>query len=349
MTGPSTPGRPALPAALTMGEPAGIGPDITLSTWAGRAGNGVGPFFVLGDGRVMAERAKLLGLEVPIREIGAPEETLAHFAGALPVLPVPCPEVVPGEPRGETAAAVIRAIEEAVALTLAGRASAVVTNPIAKSVLARAGFPHPGHTEFLAELSGRGGVAPQPVMMLAAPVLRAVPVTTHIALRDVPGALTRELIVRIARITVDGLIRHFAVARPRLLFAGLNPHAGEDGLMGHEDEEIVRPAVSELAGEGIDARGPVSADTMFHAEARATYDAAICMYHDQALIPVKTLAFDEAVNVTLGLAFLRTSPDHGTAFALAGTGRAREASLLAALALAAGQASGASGAARALG
>jgi len=343
MTG-SQSARAALPVALTMGEPAGIGPDITLKAWMARRARDVAPFVLIADGEVMRERARLLGLDVPMREVGRAEEALAAFDSALPLMPLRCPRAVPGKPHGATAGAVIEAIRRAVELTRRGETAGVVTNPIAKSVLAREGFAHPGHTEFLAELSADGGPAPLPVMMLAADVLKVVPVTTHIALGEVPKRLSQALITRVSQITAEGLTRHFSIARPRLMFAGLNPHAGEEGLMGEEDEAVIRPAVEELAALGIDATGPVSADTMFHEEARLRYDVAMCMYHDQALIPVKTLAFDEAVNVTLGLPFLRTSPDHGTAFALAGTGRAREASLLAALRLASSQSTSAAAA-----
>jgi 4-hydroxythreonine-4-phosphate dehydrogenase len=326
--------RAAMPVALTMGEPAGIGPDIALKAWVARRARDVAPFVLIADGEVMRERARLLGLDIPIREIADAGRAPAVFDSALPLMPLRCPRAVPGKPDGATAGAVIEAIRMAVELTRRGETAGVVTNPIAKSVLAREGFSHPGHTEFLAELSADGGPAPLPVMMLAADILKVVPVTTHIALREVPARLTQALITRVARITAEGLTRHFGIARPRLMFAGLNPHAGEEGLMGEEDDAVIRPAVEELAALGFDATGPVSADTMFHEEARRRYDVAMCMYHDQALIPVKTLAFDEAVNVTLGLPFLRTSPDHGTAFALAGTGAARETSLLAALRLA---------------
>jgi 4-hydroxythreonine-4-phosphate dehydrogenase len=222
-----------------------------------------------------------------------------------------------------------------VADVFAGRASAVVTNPIAKSVLYRSGFRHPGHTEFLAELAARGGHTPQPVMMLWSPALAVVPVTIHLPLRDAVTQLSSELIVSTARIVVADLKARFGLAAPRLALTGLNPHAGEDGTLGTEDEQIVAPAVEILRREGIEARGPLPADTLFHEAARKTYDCAICMYHDQALIPIKTIAFDDAVNVTLGLPFVRTSPDHGTAFDIAGTGRANPASLIAALRLAA--------------
>ena len=217
----------------------------------------------------------------------------------------------------------------------AGRASAVVTNPIAKSVLYRAGFRHPGHTEFLAELAADGGQAPQPVMMLWSPALAVVPVTIHLSLREALGQLSTELIVSTARIAVADLKSRFGIAKPRLAISGLNPHAGEDGSLGMEDTTVVAPAVEVLRDDGIEVRGPLPADTMFHEAARKTYDCAICMYHDQALIPIKTIAFDDAVNVTLGLPFIRTSPDHGTAFDIAGTGKANPASLIAALRLAA--------------
>jgi 4-hydroxythreonine-4-phosphate dehydrogenase len=210
----------------------------------------------------------------------------------------------------------------------------VVTNPIAKSVLYRAGFRHPGHTEFLAELAARDGRVPQPVMMLWSPKLAVVPVTIHLSLREALAQLSTELIVSTVRIVAAELTSRFAISRPRIAISGLNPHAGEDGSLGDEEQTIVTPAIDILRGEAIEARGPLPADTMFHDAARTTYDCAVCMYHDQALIPIKTLAFDEAVNVTLGLPFIRTSPDHGTAFDIAGTGRANPASLIAALRLA---------------
>jgi 4-hydroxythreonine-4-phosphate dehydrogenase len=242
---------------------------------------------------------------------------------------------LPGRPDQSSAAAALGSIRQAVNDVVAGRASAVVTNPIAKSVLYRAGFRHPGHTEFLAELAANGGRPPHPVMMLWSPALAVVPVTIHLSLREAIGQLSSELIVTTARIVVAGLQARFGIARPRLAASGLNPHAGEDGSLGTEDQTIVAPAVEILRGEGIDIRGPLPADTMFHDAARKTYDCAICMYHDQALIPIKTLAFDDAVNVTLGLPFIRTSPDHGTAFDIAGTGKANPSSLIAALRLAA--------------
>ena len=241
----------------------------------------------------------------------------------------------PGQPDDTSATAALASIRQAVDHVRRGRAGAVVTNPIAKSVLYRAGFRHPGHTEFLAELAADGGRAPQPVMMLWSPALAVVPVTIHLSLREALAQLSSELIVTTARIAVADLKAHFGLPRPRLAISGLNPHAGEDGSLGREDIDIVAPAIEALRAEGIDARGPLPADTMFHAAARNTYDCAICMYHDQALIPIKTIAFEDAVNVTLGLPFIRTSPDHGTAFDIAGTGKANPSSLAAALRLAA--------------
>ncbi|GAC1501332.1 MAG: 4-hydroxythreonine-4-phosphate dehydrogenase PdxA [Bradyrhizobium sp.] len=324
----------AKPLALTLGEPAGIGPDITIKAWLRRNELKLPPFYLLGDRDFMARRAKALGLDVKFAEVAA-EDALDAFAGALPVVATGhAATAQPGRPDGSSANAALAAIRQAVGDVVGGRAGAVVTNPIAKSVLYRAGFRHPGHTEFLAELAARGGPAPQPVMMLWAPALAVVPVTIHLPLRDAIAQLTSELIVTTARIAVADLETRFGLADPRLALSGLNPHAGEDGTLGTEDLAIVAPAVAILRREGIDARGPLPADTMFHDAARKTYDCAICMYHDQALIPIKTLAFDDAVNVTLGLPFIRTSPDHGTAFDIAGTGKANPSSLIAALRLA---------------
>ena len=291
----------------------------------------VPPFYLLADPGLIAARANATGGPVPLIET-SPQEANSHFADALPVVPLQARLTDnPGSPDVANAVGVIEAIERAVADVAAGVADAVVTCPIAKKPLYDAGFAFPGHTEFLGHLAG--GRA-QPVMLLAGPDLRAVPVTIHIALAEVPRVLTTEMIVETAAITAADLASRFGIVQPRLAITGLNPHAGEGGSMGREDEEIVRPAVEELIRRGIDARGPLPADTLFHARARATYDAAICMYHDQALIPAKALAFDESVNVTLGLPFIRTSPDHGTAFDIAGKGIARPDSLIAALKLA---------------
>ncbi|HEY7842054.1 MAG TPA: 4-hydroxythreonine-4-phosphate dehydrogenase PdxA [Bradyrhizobium sp.] len=322
------------PLALTLGEPAGIGPDITLLAWVRRDELKLPPFYLLGDAGFLERRARALGVEVPLAEVG-PNDALTVFADALPVVATGKPATAePGRPDTSSAEAAIASIRRAVADARAGHAGAVVTNPIAKSVLYSAGFRHPGHTEFLAELAASNGTAPQPVMMLWSPTLAVVPVTIHLSLREAIAQLSTGLIVSTARIVADGLKRSFGLARPRLALSGLNPHAGEDGSLGGEDKAIVAPAVEMLRADGIDARGPLPADTMFHEAARKTYDCAVCMYHDQALIPIKTLAFDDGVNVTLGLPFIRTSPDHGTAFDIAGSGRANPASLVAALRLA---------------
>jgi 4-hydroxythreonine-4-phosphate dehydrogenase len=311
------------PLILTMGEPAGIGGEIAAGAW--RALCATGPCFALIDD---ARRA----FGVPVRRIASLEEASGVFAEALPVLhrPLQVP-VVPGEPNPAHAHAVIAAIEEAVGLAKAGRAAGVVTNPIQKASLTAIGFPHPGHTEFLGELAGTGV---PPVMMLACPELRVVPVTVHEALAKAIARLTPGMIVETSRIVDAALKRDFAIAAPRLAVAGLNPHAGEAGTMGREEIEIVAVAIAALRAEGIDARGPMSPDTMFTALARPGYDAAICLYHDQALIPIKTIDMAGGVNVTLGLSIIRTSPDHGTALDIAGKGRADPASLIAALRLA---------------
>lgn len=325
----------ALPLALTMGEPAGIGGELTLMAW--QALHASGPVFVAIDNadrlRDLADR---LGLAITITAVADAGEAAGVFGKALPVLDRPLGTAsIPGTLDGRNAAAAIGAIAEAVRLTMTGATAAVVTNPIHKATLKGEGFAHPGHTEYLAELAGDGSI---PVMMLAGPELRVVPVTVHVPLRSVPGDLTSERIVTAGRITARALQRDFGIASPRIVVAGLNPHAGEGGMLGAEDDAVIAPAVATLRGEGIDAVGPLSADTMFHAAARRRYDAALCMYHDQALIPIKTIGFDEAVNVTLGLPFVRTSPDHGTALDIAGTGKASPASLIASLELAAAMA-----------
>jgi len=324
----------ARPLALTLGEPAGIGPDVTIAAWLRRNELKLPAFYLLGDEALIARRATAVGADVKIARVPA-EEAAAAFPDALPV--VATGEIAtgePGRPDDSSAPAALASIRRAVADVGAGRARAVVTNPIAKSVLYRAGFRHPGHTEFLAELAEHDGRVPQPVMMLWSPQLAVVPVTIHVSLRDALAQLTSELVVSTVRIVAAELKTRFGVSRPRIAISGLNPHAGEDGSLGHEEQTIVTPAIKILRNEGIEARGPLPADTMFHDAARKTYDCAVCMYHDQALIPIKTLAFNDAVNVTLGLPFIRTSPDHGTAFDIAGTGKANPASLIAALQLA---------------
>jgi 4-hydroxythreonine-4-phosphate dehydrogenase len=326
------PGSPPPALALTMGEPAGIGGEIALQAWLRRA-EGVPAFYLIDDPGRLARLAGRCGWTVPIRALAAASEAPGHFADALPVLPIgAAPAAAPGRPAAADAALVIGAIDRAVADVRAGAAAAVVTNPINKDALYRAGFRHPGHTEYLAELAGGGATA---VMMLATAELRVVPVTIHLALRRAIETLTSAAIVHAGAVTDAALRRDFAIAGPVIAVAGLNPHAGEGGSLGREDIDIVMPAIAELRRRGIDARGPLAADTMFHPRARRGYDAALCMYHDQALIPLKTIDFDGGVNVTLGLPFIRTSPDHGTAFDIAGRGIARPDSLIAALRLAA--------------
>ncbi|WP_029355566.1 4-hydroxythreonine-4-phosphate dehydrogenase PdxA [Bosea sp. 117] len=318
--------------ALSLGEPAGIGPDIALMAWHRRESNALPAFFITGDAACLERRAVLLGLPTPIAPC-APEEAPSLFGRTLPVVSAGAlATAAPGRPDATSAEAARAAIDHAVACVQRGVAAALVTNPIAKAVMYGGGFTFPGHTEYLAHLSGDPTL--RPVMMLWSPELAVVPATIHVPLAEVPRLLTRELLVETGRITARDLARRFGVARPRLVFCGLNPHAGEDGTIGREDEEVVRPAVEALCAEGTDARGPAPADTLFHPAARATYDAVIGAYHDQVLGPIKTIAFESAVNVTLGLPFVRTSPDHGTAFDIAGSGRADPSSLIAALRLA---------------
>ncbi|CAD5257727.1 4-hydroxy-L-threonine phosphate dehydrogenase, NAD-dependent [Bosea sp. 62] len=332
--------------ALTQGDPAGIGPELALAAWRQREQRGIPPFAYLGDSATLSVLAERLGLPVPLRSVGW-DEAEACFDTALPVIELEHrPQAQSGRPDPANAAGVIEAIERGVEAVETGKAAALVTNPIAKSVLYAVGFQHPGHTEFLAELAGRGREAtPRPVMMIWSEELAVIPVTIHIPLEAVPKQLTTELIVETGRIAAADLKRRFGVARPRLALCGLNPHAGEGGALGKEDAAVVAPAIERLRALGIEASGPYPADTLFHARARAGYDVALGMYHDQALIPIKTIAFDEGVNVTLGLPFIRTSPDHGTAFDIAGKGIARPDSLCAALRLAARMAAAERGAA----
>jgi len=324
------------PLALTLGEPAGIGLDIAIAAWHRRNELALPPFYLIAPAAYVAARARRLGVALRPAPV-APREAAAAFADALPLVELDLAvDAEPGRPDPTSAPAAIAAIRRAVADVMAGEASAIVTNPVAKNVLYKSGFAEPGHTEFLARLVAEAtGVAAHPVMMLWSPELAVVPVTIHLPLAEVPDKLDRDLIVTTGRIVDRDLRERFAIARPRLAVAGLNPHAGEEGALGPEDLAVVKPAVDALRAAGIDARGPLPADSMFHAAARASYDAALAMYHDQALIPIKTLAFDHAVNVTLGLPFVRTSPDHGTAFDIAGTGRADPSSLIAAIRLAA--------------
>ncbi|QCI94562.1 4-hydroxythreonine-4-phosphate dehydrogenase PdxA [Novosphingobium sp. EMRT-2] len=322
----------SLPLAASIGDPAGVGPELLCAAWALSGAEALPPFFVVGSRALLEQAAHRRGIEVPVRAIASPAEAVEVYDTALPVIDLGDLPYTPGEPDDAGAALALRALETATGLARSGAAAGIVTGPIAKSRLAAIGFTQPGQTEFVAEACG---VTPRnAVMMLAGPRLRVVPVTVHVPLRAVPDMLTVDLIRARAAIAAAALARDFGIGRPRLAIAGLNPHAGEDGRMGHEDADVVAPAVAALRAAGIDARGPLPADTMFHAEARETYDAAICMYHDQALIPLKALDFDAGVNVTLGLPIVRTSPDHGTAFAIAGTGTARAGATVAAIRMA---------------
>jgi len=324
-----------MPIAVTIGEPGGIGPDITAQAWQAFRNNREIAFFVLGDSGYLRERLARIHSDVAVRKIAAPAEAGEVFATALPVIDMPFavkPETGRFSPK--TAATVIGAIDKAVEFALAGEISAMVTNPIQKEALYEAGCTHQGHTDYLAYLAQRHGHDAEPVMMLCAGDLRAIPVTVHIALAEVPHQLTSQLIIRQARVVARDLRQRFGITTPRLALTGLNPHAGENGAMGKEEQTIIAPALATLRSEGLAIEGPLPADTAFHAEARSAYDAILCMYHDQALIPVKTLDFHGGVNCTLGLPFIRTSPDHGTALGLAGTGKANPKSLIAAITLA---------------
>ncbi len=320
-----------------MGEPAGIGPEIILKAWLARRSHALAPFAVYGTLSAFQDRAHLLHLDVPVIAVDRPFDALDHFGEGLPVLALPSSaRAEAGRPKLETASAVVASIDRAIGAVRNGEARAIVTAPIAKSVLYAAGFKHPGHTEYLAERAKQLWPSEPcvPVMMLASSELRVVPLTIHVPLKDVPALLTRALIERTVRITWEALRTQFGCENPRIAISGLNPHAGEEGALGREEIEIIAPAIASLRQEGLAVTGPHAADTMFHAAARSTYDAAIAMYHDQALIPIKTLCFDEGVNVTLGLPFVRTSPDHGTAFDIAAEGRANPLSFVQALKLA---------------
>lgn len=327
------------PLALTMGEPAGIGGEVTLKSWLRRKEE-LPPFFVIDDAERLQRVADGLSLQVTIEAIENPARTAEVFADRLPVLSRPVPmKTEAGRPEAANTPAVIAAIETAVRITLEGRAGGVVTNPIHKQVLYDGGFQFPGHTEFLASLANKGantgtGSGVRPVMMLVCSQLKVVPVTIHLSLAEAIRTLSTESIVESATIVAQALRRDFGLDMPRLAVAGLNPHAGESGSMGTEEEDIIAPAVAALKDRGVTVTGPVPPDSLFTDRSRAGYDAAICMYHDQALIPIKALDFDSTVNVTLGLPFVRTSPDHGTALDIAGSGRASETSLMAALRLA---------------
>jgi 4-hydroxythreonine-4-phosphate dehydrogenase len=316
------------PLAVSMGDPAGIGPEVIAKAWEARVSRRLPRFVAVGDARAIARV-----WAGPIAIVDDLDAGAARFADALPVLHVAdAGEIVPGSPDIEGARCALHSLQLAVGLVRSGAAHALVTGPVSKAQLYAIGFSHPGQTEFVAERCGIAGE--NAVMMLAGPTLRVVPMTTHVPLADVPTLLSTELVVAKARATARGLIRNFGIGSPRLAFAGLNPHAGEGGAIGREEIDVLIPAIAQLRAEGIDARGPLAADTMFHARARAEYDAALCCYHDQALVPIKTLHFDDGVNITLGLPIVRTSPDHGTAFGIAGGNVANAGATIAAIAMA---------------
>ncbi len=314
---------------MSLGDPAGVGPELLAAAWVSRVPRRVPGFFAVGGADLLREAARQRGLNLPIRAISCPEEAAGCFDSALPVLGELDIAYTPGAPNRHGAEVALASLTEATRLAVSGAASGVVTGPIAKSLLAQVGFSHPGQTEFVAEACG---IAPaDAVMMLAGPSLRTVPITVHIPLSQVPRTVSIELILRRTRIAAAALIRDFGIAAPRIAVAALNPHAGEAGRMGEEEIHIIAPAIAQLRAEGIDASGPHAADALFAPRARASYDLALCMYHDQALIPLKTLDFDAGVNVTLGLPIIRTSPDHGTAFNIAGKGLADSGATIAAL------------------
>jgi 4-hydroxythreonine-4-phosphate dehydrogenase len=320
------------PLAVSLGDPAGVGPELIAAAWARRDELGLPPFFVAGGPGLLAEAARTRGISLPVAQIFHPSEALACFDAALPVLAGIDGDYTPGAPNREGAQLALASLTEATRLTVEGEAEALVTGPIAKARLAEVGFAHPGQTEFVAEACG---VDPgDAVMMLAGPHLRTVPLTVHIALNQVAAALSEALIERKGRIVAMALIRDFGIAAPRLAMAALNPHAGEEGRMGDEEARLIAPAIARLQAEGIAIDGPFPADGLFAPRQRAGFDAALCMYHDQALIPLKALDFDCGVNVTLGLPIIRTSPDHGTAFGIAGTGQADPGAMIAAIRMA---------------
>lgn len=316
------------PLAVSMGDPAGIGPEIIAKAWAARDEHGLPPFVAVGDDRAIARV-----WNGPITVVQDIRSAVAAFPDALPVLSVEdAGEITPGRPDVEGARCALHALELAVGLVRSNAASALVTGPVSKAQLYQIGFTHPGQTEFVAERCGIAGA--NAVMMLAGPSLRVVPMTTHVPLAQVPGLITVDLVLAKARATARGLFRNFGIAEPRLAVAGLNPHAGESGAIGREEIDVIEPAIAQLQAEGIDITGPLAADTLFHPRARASYDAVLCCYHDQALVPLKTLHFDEGVNITLGLPIVRTSPDHGTAFGIAGMDAAEPGAMIAAIRMA---------------
>jgi len=317
------------PIAISLGDPAGIGPEVAAKAWALRADHALHPFFVVGDARSVSAV-----WDGPVERISEPGEAAAAFDRGLPLLNIEDGgTIVPGVPDMEGARCSLDSLELASGLARSGAAGGLVTGPVSKSQLYAIGFTHPGQTEFVAE---RCGISKEnAVMLLAGPTLKVVPITTHLPLRSVSDMLSIDLIVTRSIATAKGLTRNFGIASPRLAFAGFNPHAGENGALGREEIDILIPAIEKLLELGIDARGPFASDAMFHPRARAEYDVAMCLYHDQALIPLKTLHFDEGVNMTLGLPFVRTSPDHGTAFAIAGQDQAEPGAMIAAIRMAA--------------
>lgn len=320
------------PLAVSLGDPSGVGPELLAEAWAKRASAGLPPFFAVGGARILAAAATSRGLEVPLRAVSTPAEAAEVFASALPVLGSLDGDYAPGAPDSAGAELAYASLTEAARLAASGAAGGIVTGPIAKSRLAEIGFSHPGQTEFVA--AACGVAADDAVMLLAGPNLKTVPITVHTALAAVPGLLTTELILRKCRITAAAMRRDFGIAQPRLAVAALNPHAGEDGRMGSEEARVIAPALAQLQAEGIQATGPHPADGMFAPHERGRYDVALCMYHDQALIPLKALDFDSGVNMTLGLPIVRTSPDHGTAFAIAGRNLASPGATIAAIRMA---------------
>ena len=317
------------PIAVSLGDPAGVGPELIAEAWARREAEHLPPFFVCGGAGVMREAAERRGIDVPMVAINRPAEGAERLAGALPTLDGPDGAYRPGEPDSEGARLALASLKAATSLAAAGEVAALVTGPVSKAELAKIGYPYPGQTEFVAAACG---AAPEDaVMMLAGPRLRTVPMTVHCALSEVPARLSVELIRRRVAIVASALRQDFGIASPHVAICGLNPHAGENGRMGREEIEIIGPAIEALRAEGINATGPHPADTLFAPHIRGTYDVAIAMYHDQALVPLKALDFDKGVNVTLGLPIVRTSPDHGTAFGIAGTGKASANATIAAI------------------
>ena len=322
------PPAPLAPIAVSLGDPAGIGPEIVAKAWQRRREAGLPTFVAVGDARAVTRV-----WHGPIAPITDLTDAAHYFPDALPILTVEdAGDIVPGTPDVEGARCALHSLELAAGLVRSGAARALVTGPVSKAQLYAIGFSHPGQTEFVAERCGIAGE--NAVMMLAGPSLRVVPMTTHVPLADVAASLSIELVVAKGRATARGLIKNFGIEQPRLAFAGLNPHAGEGGALGREEIEILEPAIAQLRADGIDATGPYAADTLFHGRARLRYDAVLCCYHDQALIPIKTLHFDEGVNITLGLPIVRTSPDHGTAFGIAGKDQAEPGAMIAAILMA---------------